>query len=294
MEQKKTQIFEQNRQTLEGLAYRMLGSLAEAQDVVQDTYLEWKNVKLDTIQNPRAWLIKVCSRLSLNALRLVRVKRTSYFGLWLPEPLVQETNLEPYAQMQLDETVSVALLMTLEKLSPMERAVYLLYEVFDYSFDEIAKIVGKTSTNCRQIAKRARQHIHQDKPRFQTTPEEQQKFLEVFFQASRQGKLELFKEILANNAELYADGGGKVNALVDVLIGAESIGKFFINIWKQYKANNINVEFVPQWFNGAPGALILENGALTTAITMDIHAQVIQRIYGIRNPDKLEVLNRKL
>ena len=294
MPDEKTRIFEENRKTLEGLAYRMLGSLADAQDLVQDTYLKWLNNDTGNIHNPRAWLIKVCSRLALNNLQSARVKRETYIGVWLPEPFIDEKALDISAQVELDETVSVALLLTLEKLTPAERAVHLLHEVFEYSFEEISNIIGKESANCRQLAGRARKRIREDKPRFQTTPEEQKNFLDLFLKAAREGELEQFKEILAGAVELYSDGGGKVSALDEVLSGANTVGKFFIGIWKQYVLNNITMKISLQWFNGSPGILLIEDGTLTTAITLDINSEGIQHIYAIRNPDKLELFAKQI
>ena len=168
----KTRLFEQNRQTLEGIAYRMLGTLTDARDVVQDTYIKWSEVALSDIRNPRAWLITVCSRLAINSLQSARVKRESYFGIWLPEPFIDSDNNDISAMMELDETVSVALLLALEKLSPTERAVYLLHEAFDYRFEEIADILGKSHSSCRQHATRARRKLRQDKPLRPTSPGE--------------------------------------------------------------------------------------------------------------------------
>jgi len=287
MHDKKTGVFEQNRKTLEGIAYRMLGTLSEATDVVQDTYIKWHKTNENEIKNSRAWLIKVCSRLALNVLHSARANRENYVGIWLPEPFITKNSDDISLQLELDETISVALLLTLEKLSPTERAAYLLHDVFDYSFDEIASILEKTTTNCRQLATRARKKITLRKSKFVTSPKEHRHLLNSFLLAAREGKIEQFKSFLANSVELYADGGGKAEAVAEMLLGHETVGKFFIQIWRQYALQNINIKTSILWFNGSPGILVFENDIPSTAITLDISEGQIQRIYAIRNPDKL-------
>ena len=287
MTDSKTRLFEQNRQTLEGIAYRMLGTLDDARDVVQDTYIKWSETELADIQNPRAWLITVCSRLAINCLQSARIKRESYVGLWLPEPLVDSDNCDISAALELDETVSVALLLALEKLSPIERAVYLLHEVFDYSFAEVAGMLGKSNANCRQYAARARKQLRREKPRHSTSIQEHQQLLRSFIRAAHDGDLEQFKTILTDTVALYADGGGKAEAITDLLCGSQQVGKFFIQIWRQFAQQNVSVTTHMQWFNGSPGLLIFENNRLATAMTIDIYQGNIQSIYAIRNPDKL-------
>jgi len=287
MHDKKTGVFEQNRKTLEGIAYRMLGTLSEATDVVQDTYIKWHKTNENEIKNSRAWLIKVCSRLALNVLHSARANRENYVGIWLPEPFITKNSDDISLQLELDETISVALLLTLEKLSPTERAAYLLHDVFDYNFDEIASILEKTTTNCRQLATRARKKIKLGKSKFITSPKEHRHLLNSFLLAAREGKIEQLKSFLANSVELYADGGGKAEAVAEMLLGHETVGKFFIQIWRQYALQNINIKTSVVWFNGSPGILIFENDIPSTAITLDISEGQIQRIYAIRNPDKL-------
>lgn len=284
---KKTRLFEANRRTLEGIAYRMLGSLADASDVVQDCYLKWKAAELGNIQNARAWLITVCSRTALNVLQSARKRRENYVGLWLPEPFLPPDEHDVGAQMERDESVSLALLLALEKLSPVERAVFLLHDVFDFRFEEIASILEKSSANCRQLATRARKRMHAEKPRFVASTEEHRRLLKGFLEAAREGKIHQFKDLLANSVALYADGGGRAEAVPDVLLGAETVGRFFMGIWQQYAQDGVEIKTVPQWFNGSPGILIFENDRLATAITLDIDAGRIQGIYAIRNPDKL-------
>ncbi|MBI2236157.1 MAG: RNA polymerase sigma factor SigJ [Magnetospirillum sp.] len=285
----KTLIFEQHRRTLEGIAYRMLGTLAEAQDVVQDTYLKWREVDAAALQSPRAWLITVCSRTALNLLQSARRQRESYVGVWLPEPLPEQDSFDVAAKLEVDESVSVALLLALEALSPTERAAWLLHDVFDLEFDEVASILGMTPANCRQLASRARKRVREGRRRFQSSPEEHRRLLQAFFDAARQGCLERLTALLASNAELYADGGGKAEARADMLCGAAEIAMFFIEVFKNYAAREVAVRSLPSWFNGCPGLLVFEDGELATALTLEVEQGRVLRIFAVRNPDKLGV-----
>ena len=287
MTDERTLIFEKNRQTLEGIAYRMLGDLSDARDVVQETYLKWREVDFSSLHSPRAWLITVCSRTALNQLQSARARRELYVGTWLPEPYLDTLSQDPSVQIELDDTVSVALLLALERLSPPERAAFLLHDVFDLSFGEIASILGKSNASCRQLATRARRRVQEHRPRFPTTPEEHHKLLDAFISAARQGDLERLMAVLSNNVELYSDGGGKVEALFDILQGKNQVAKFFISIFDRYHHRNIAVQTLLLRFNGVPGILIYENGQLATALTIDVYTEKIHHLYAIRNPDKL-------
>lgn len=283
----KTAIFEDNRRRLEGLAYRMLGTLADARDVVQDTYLKWHDVDLGTVRDARAWLVTVCSRLALNTMKSARSRRETYVGTWLPEPFVDDRARNPADQSQIDDTVSVALLLALEKLTPPERAVFLLHEVFGYGFDEIASVLGKTSAACRKLASRARAAVRGDKPRFAVSPDEHLRLTEAFLDAARAGELNRLKALLADDAELHADGGGKVEAVAEVLRGADQVARFFARIWSEEAQAGVRTTTKPLWFNGVPGLLIYANGKLATALSLRIEAGAITGIYAVRSPDKL-------
>ncbi|MDP0499999.1 MAG: RNA polymerase sigma factor SigJ [Verrucomicrobiota bacterium JB022] len=282
-----TESFEHNRPTLEGIAYRMLGSLSEAQDIVQETYLRWRKVEPAEVRDARAWLITACSRLALNHLQSARARREQYFGTWLPEPF-PDAAPKP---LETDETVSMALMVALERLSPAERAAYLLHEVFDYSFDEVAAILEKSNASCRQLAARARKRLAEAKPRFSATPDEHRRLLEGFFEAAREGNLDQFKALLADDALLFGDGGGKATAVLEPLAGPAAIGALMAGVWRSYAAKGIALVTEPHWFNGSPGMLVYENGVVTTAVTLDIVEGRIARIYSIRNPDKLRGFN---
>lgn len=287
----KTHIFEEHRRLLEGIAYRMLGTLADAQDVVQDTYLKWSRANSSEIENPRSWLVTVCSRLALDVLKSARVRRETYIGPWLPEPFLDEP--APDAKLRTDETVSLALMLALEKLSPAERAAFLLHEVFGYSFEEVAAILNKSSAACRKLASRARAAVQADKPRFQATPEEHQRLLDAFLKAAHGGDLNRLQTVLAEAVELHADGGGKAVTAPEVLRGADAVASFFLRVMHERKPPGATTEIVTRWFNGVPGVLIYEAGRLVVALSVAIQSGRIHRIYALRNPDKLAAFDKR-
>lgn len=282
-----TYIFEETRRTLEGLAYRMLGSLAEAQDVVQDTYLRWQRVELATIDQPRAWLITVCSRLSLNVLNSARRKRVEYVGTWLPEPLLADAPNDVADQLEIDESVSVALLVALEQLTPPQRACYLLHDVFECDFAYVAAVLDLTEANCRKLASRARSRIRSAGPGVTASAAEHQRLLAGFIAAVQVGDLDALQTIFADSVKLYADGGGKVEATPNILKGSRVTARFLIKVWADMATSGTDVDARSVWFNGSPGLLIKEDGAIATAITFDVADGVVQRMYAVRNPDKL-------
>ena len=289
----KAEIFEKHRRTLEGLAYRMLGTLAEARDVVQETYLKWHEADTETLNSPRAWLITVCSRIALNQLKSARKQRDLYVGEWLPEPFPDEPELyDPGVQAEINDTVSVALLLVLEKLSSVERAVFLLHDIFELSFDEVAQAIGKTSANCRQMATRARKRIRENRPRFVATPEEHRLLLEGFMGAAKQFDVERLTSLLASGVELYSDGGGKAVALPAVLRGAEDVASFIVNVFSRYKCEGVEIRTQSQRFNGSLGVLVFEDEQLATALTIETHLGRICRVYAVRNPSKLSGFQR--
>ncbi|MDX3774005.1 RNA polymerase sigma factor SigJ [Chromatiaceae bacterium AAb-1] len=295
MPDKRADIFELHRRTLEGLAYRMLGTLAEAHDAVQETYLRWHEVDVAALNSPRAWLITVCSRIALNQLQSARRQREIYIGEWLPEPFPDELpgeNYDPAAQTEINDTVSVALLLALEKLSPMERAAFLLHDIFEFSFGQIADALGKSSAHCRQCATRGRKRIRENRPRFVTTPEAHRTLIDGFLGAAKQHDAEKLIALLARDVELYSDGGGKVQALPEVLCGADSVASFFSKVFAAYHQDGIEIRTRYQRFNGATGVLVFEDEQLATALTIDTHCGLIQKIYAVRNPVKLSGLTR--
>lgn len=295
MHDERAEIFEQHRKTLEGLAYRMLGTLAEARDAVQDTYLKWHEVDVVALNSPRAWLITVCSRIALNRLQSARKRREIYIGEWLPEPFPDEPardDCDPAVQAEIDDTVSMALLLTLEKLSPMERAAFLLHDVFELSFDEIAGILGKSGASCRQLATRARKRIGENRSRFIATPEEHRLLLDGFMSAARRHDVQTLASLLADGVELYSDGGGEAQALPAVLRGAGEVARFFVGVFSRYHDEGVSIRTRSQRFNGSLGVLVFEDGQLATALAIEADAGRIGTIYAVRNPNKFSAFTR--
>lgn len=286
----RTAVFEQHRRTLEGIAYRMLGTLTDARDVVQETWLKWNSVEVDSLESPRAWLITVCSRLALNQLQSARHQREIYVGEWLPEPFPDDPGNDPAHQHDMDDTLSIALLRALEKLSPVERAVFLLHDIFEMEFDEVSQVVGKNSTHCRQLAVRARKRVRDERPRFNTTPAQHQALLEGFINAAQRLDMDGLISLLSQQVEMYSDGGGKVEALPRMLCGAAEVAQFFIRIFNGFSTKGTDLRIVPQRFNGSLGILFYEDGRLATALTIEADGNHISHIYAVRNPDKLGAL----
>lgn len=277
--------FEDHRRLLTGVAYRMLGSVSDAEDMVQEAWLRWTRADVAAVTTPRSWLITVVSRLCLDRLKSARVQREHYYGTWLPEPFLEQKTTAPTAQV--DESVSIALLLVLEKLSPVERAGFLLHEVFGHTFEEIAEILDKPAANCRKLVSRARQRVRAEKPRFATTNSEHEELLTRFLEACRAGEMEPLMELLEESASLYSDGGGKAQAVPTVLSGREKVARFFVNIARTPGAvfGKSHVQFTT--FNGAPGAIISVDGHPVTALSLEIQEGKIAAIFAHRNPDKL-------
>jgi RNA polymerase sigma-70 factor (ECF subfamily) len=281
----RTRLFESHRRALEGLAYRMLGTRADALDVVQETFLRWNQADIGQIREPRAWLITACSRLAINMLRSARARRELYVGTWLPEPFVGDGD-----DAQIDETVSVALMLALERLTPSERAAFLLHDAFGYGFDEIADMLGKHSAACRKLASRARTRVREARPKFAASAAEHQRLISAFVQAARAGELDALRGLLAEDVELYADGGGKAQAVAGVLRGLDVVSRFLVGVWAGLLRTTQRHSVALRWFNGCPGVLIHEDDRLATALVVSIDAGKIWRVYGHRNPDKLVAL----
>jgi len=281
--------FEANRSLLTGVAYRMLGSVSDAEDMVQEAWLRWTRSDPAAVETPRSWLVTVVSRLCLDRLKSARVQREHYYGTWLPEPFLEQKTTSP--TVQVDESVSIALLLVLEKLSPVERAGFLLHEVFGHTFEEIAEILDKPAANCRKLVSRARQRVRAEKPRFATTNSEHEELLTRFLEACRLGEMEPLMALLEESASLYSDGGGKAQAVPTVLSGREKVARFFVNIARTPGAATAKSTMRFTTFNGAPGAIISVEGRAVTALSLEIHDGKIAAIFAHRNPDKLRSLN---
>jgi RNA polymerase sigma-70 factor (TIGR02957 family) len=272
------------------IAYRMLGSVSEAEDVVQEALLRVDQA-LDAgeqIASPRAFVATVTTRLAINELRSARARRERYVGEWLPEPIITDGDDDPARHAETADSLSLAMLVLLESLSPEQRAVLLLHDVFDYEYPEIAAIVGKSEDNARQLATRARRHVKQRRPRFRTTREQRDELARRFFAAAEHGDLAGLEALLAHDVELTGDGGGKVPALARTLRGRNRVARTLINGIRQATARLPGISLRPVEVNGGPGALILDGQQRLIGVwALDIADGQITSISAIVNPDKL-------
>lgn len=267
-----------------GLAYRMLGSRADAEDVLQDAWLRWQGADRSELRSPEAWLTTVVTRLSIDRLREAKKERERYTGPWLPEPLVEEREAPEHA-VELASDVSMAFLMVLERLAPEERAVFLLREVFDVDYPEVARMLGKHEAACRQLLHRARERVRQGRPRFQVNPEAHRRLLERFIAATGSGKREELLALFAKDVRFSGDGGGKVPSVLRVLEGAERVARFYAAIVRLTAGRAFTHRHAE--INGEPGLLRFQEGRLDAAITLVTDGVHILEIYTVRNPDKL-------
>jgi RNA polymerase sigma-70 factor (TIGR02957 family) len=276
--------FVSHRGLLFTVAYEMLGSAADAEDVVQETWLRWANVDQSEVREPRAYLVRIVTRQALNRLRTVSRLREDYVGEWLPEPLLTSPDVAEDAELA--ENVSIAMLTVLETLGTAERAVFVLHEVFETPYDEIAEVVGKTPAAVRQIAHRAREHVAARRPRMQVDRAQQEATLEKFMAAVTSGDVQGLVEVLAPDVVLIADGGGLVPAARKPLTGAETVVAFLARV-----ADLSELAATTAWLNGMPGALF-DVGGDVTAVSLVIEDDRITRIYAMRNPHKLRGLEQ--
>lgn len=285
--------FESERGRLFGLAYRMLGSVSEAEDVLQDAWLRWHAVDPATVERPGGFLVSLVTRLCLDNLKAARNRLTDYIGPWLPEPLVREVGAagepDPAALHEQADDLSIAFLLLLERLTPAERAVFVLRESFDFSYREIAGILGKTEAACRQIERRARQRLEPDRAStVPAPPAEHERLLQGFMNAIRSGDLQGLVTLLAEDAVLTSDGGGKANAARKPLFGADLIARFLVNLTRLAAGGTWEIRLVE--VNGRLGALNVFNGKLLSVVSLHVENGRIQRLYFVLNPDKLPEL----
>jgi RNA polymerase sigma-70 factor (ECF subfamily) len=284
------QLLEELRPVSFRIAYRMLGSVTEAEDVVQEALIRVHQTldRGEDLCSPQAFVATVTTRLAINELRSARVRRENYIGEWLPEPIVTDSTADPVREAEMADSLSISMLVLLESLSPEQRAVFLLHDVFDYPYAEIATIVSKSESNVRQLATRARRHVEDRRPRFQTTSERQQELATRFFQAARHGDLAALETLLAADVELTGDGGGKVPALAQSLYGRSRVAQTLIE-WSQFgPARRPEVSFRAVQVNGAPGAMLLDGEQrLLSVVALEILDGQVTRISSIVNPDKL-------
>jgi len=275
-----TETYETLRPLAFSIAYRMLGSVSEAEDVVQESLLRLH--RAEDVEHPKAFVATVVTRLSIDELRSARVRRETYVGPWLPEPIVT-TDSRPD-----DESVSMALLVTLESLNPVERAVFLLHDVFDYGYDEIAEIVGKSRENCRQLALRARRHVEAGRTRFEASREQRDALAARFFDAVREGDLDGLVSLLAEDAVATGDGGGKAAARKTPLHGGAKIARFMLGLMRLAERDAYEFDF--REVNGRPGALIRQDGRVISALSLEIADGRVTEFLSVANPDKLRHL----
>ena len=292
-------VFDRYRPLLFSIAYRMLGSVMDAEDMVQETYLRWRRAvgepgesgaPVETgeeVRSPKAYLTTVVTRLCLDHLRSARVQREQYVGPWLPEPLVVEPVPDVAETAALDDSLSLAFLTLLESLTPVERAVFLLHDVFGYEFEEIAPIVGKSAANCRQLARRARAHLAARRPRFDPSPEQRERLARQFMQACLSGDLPALVATLADDITLWADGGGKVAAARRPVHGAQNAARFLLGLVAKAPPGTAAR---PATVNGQPGFVITVAGRPVSVLSLDVVDGRIAAIRNVANPDKLRAV----
>ena len=275
------------------IAYRMLGSAAEAEDVVQEAFLRFHRTSEgdggEEIENPKAWLSAVTTRLSIDQLRSARARRESYVGTWLPEPLLTDSAPDVATQTESADTLSLAFLVVLETLTPVERAVFLLREVFGYGYGEIAEVIGKSEDNARQLATRARRRLDERRPRFEPSRERRAELAERFFAAIEEGETEGLVELLAEDAVLYGDGGGKAPAIARPISGREKVARALAGFMRQARTLGLRIE--PAEVNGQPGGVARDaHGQLVNVVSLEIADGRVHAVHSIVNPDKFRHL----
>ena len=283
----RTADFERHRSLLFSIAYRMLGSVADAEDIVQEAYLRWREVPEAEVRSPKSYLAAVVTRLSIDRLRSAQVQREEYIGPWLPEPLVTNRAEEGADLVEVDESLSLAFLVVLESLNPVERAVFLLREVFDYDYEEISGIVGKSEANCRQIARRARSAVAARRPRFERSPEQEKRLTRRFVETCMSGDMEGLLKLLSEDVTLWSDGGGKVAAAPYPIYGPEGVARFLLRVLRtvppEFSARLTRV-------NGGPGVVGYVDGYPTSVVALEVADGYVQGIRIVVNPEKLRAI----
>jgi RNA polymerase sigma-70 factor, ECF subfamily len=277
--------FEELRPLLFAIAYRILGSVAEAEDAVQETWLRYESSPTQPTST-KAFLSAVVTRVSIDVLRSARVRREEYVGQWFPEPLLTDPYEDPARSAELADSVSMAALLLLERLTPLERAVFVLREVFGFGFPEVAAAVGRSEAACRQLAVRARRHMDAGRPRFEADRREREELADRFFDALRDGDVDGLRELLAADVQMVGDGGGKAPTLARSVIGADNVARVLASIFPLLARIDARVE--PREVNGQPGAILRDrDGKVVTTLTLDVLGGRIHTIRSVVNPDKL-------
>jgi RNA polymerase sigma-70 factor, ECF subfamily len=280
--------YEELRPLLFSIAYRMIGSVSEAEDIVQESFLRIHRAEAEgtRIESPKAYLSAITTRLSIDHLKSARMRREQYVGQWLPEPLLTDPGPDAAAQAETADSLSMAFLILLESLTPVERAVFLLREVFDYDYGEIARIVERTEDNCRQLYVRARRHVDEGRPRFEASRQQRDELARRFFAAAEQGDTEALVEMLAADAVVYGDGGGRAPSWPKPIYGRERVARLIAGAVTQAKELGASIQ--PIEVNGQPGVMFAdEDGRIAVVMSVDIADGVVQTIRSVINPDKL-------
>ena len=288
LKRERLDAFNQHRSLLFAIAYRMLGSSADAEDVMQETFIRWQQTAGRQIDSPRALLVTILTRLAIKHLQSARVRREEYFGNWLPEPVLTAPLQNPSLALEVNESLSLAFMLLLERLTPIERATLLLREVFDYEYSEIASILEQSEANCRQILRRARQHIKDSRTRFDASRERRDELLRKFSEASSNGNLEGLVTLLSREAVFYSDGGGKAPALPKPIYGNENIARGVLEGLRRLVPKNLVRRSAE--INGHPGIISFLDGRPFSVFTLDVTDGLISRIYVVTNPEKLKRL----
>ncbi len=284
-EQRLDELYRAEAGRIFGIAYRMLGSVSEAEEVVQDAFVRFEGVEPGAVREPGALLTTIATRLSIDRLKSARAGREEYVGAWLPEPLLVD-DADVAGQAERADSISMAFLVLLESLSPLERAVFLLREAFDYDYAAIGEIVERSEENCRQIALRARRQVDAHRPRFESSRAEREEIVRRFFEAAQDGDSEGLLELLAADAVLYGDGGGKAPALGSPLDGRERVAAALAALFRT--AGELGARLEPAWVNGQPGARFLApDGTLINVVAVDVLDGQVQAVRSVVNPDKL-------
>ncbi len=279
-----SETFSQHRRLLFSVAYRMLGSASDADDILQDAFIRWRQRPVGDIESPRRYLVTIVSRLCINQLRSARVQREQYVGQWLPEPL-PTTDGEPSDELLAGETISMAFMLLLERLNPIERAVFLLREVFSYEYAEIAAIVTRSEETCRQVLHRAHEHLKRERTRFVASPEQHENLLKRFLAASLHGDVDGLVSVLSRDVALYADGGGKAAAVPNAIFGADRVVRLLANAVKKFAPADAVSRLMH--INGQLAIVAYGGSEPRTVILVDAQDDGIRQIFLVSNPDKL-------
>ena len=276
--------FDQYRSLLFSIAYRMLGSVADAEDMLQEAFIRWQQSREQVIDSPRAFLVTIISRLCINHLQSARVKREEYVGQWLPEPIVTDAASDPFGIIKVDESLSMAFLVLLERLTPIERAVFLLREVFEYEYSEIAAVLAQSEVNCRQILRRARQHVSAMRPRFKVPEQKRDDLLKLFLEAIGTGEMSGLIDLLADDVVLHSDGGGKAIAVPNEVHGAGNVARGIFGGLKRLVPSTLVRKLA--YINGGPGLVNYLDGKPHSVPSIDVANGRICAIYFVTNPEK--------